>query len=494
MQANDTVYVPVYSLGQPSRRTGIGMFSMKATMIAGVGLLFFLLLRMAGAGWLSVAVIVVTALAAGLVTISFGGRSLAQQIQLFGQDRVQKWRKENIYLSGPSSHVPGGRAPLPGVLARTEMLEGVDGNGRPFGIIFERQLHHATVVINTQLSGQTAVTQDERNQQTAEWDRWLRGLSLSGDVQSMAFVVATRPGTGDLVAQEVATLVREDAPEVARQIMVEAGDTLSQGVPETDAHIALTFKVRWDGSDNYEFIEQIGTRLPALYESLVWPGIQAEPMDAAAIVATAHQFYNPDAEADFEELAVAGAEHGLQWHECGPLWHEKQRDRYHHNGKTSVTWEMAQAPRSTFEDTILASLVRPHGRISRKRVCLVYRPYEAGSGTRRVEAEHRDALSAANSSKRVRSAAADIRLEHTEAARRAQGKGAQLGRYSLFVTATCDNDEEIKSMRHDMEQAGAQASVTLRVMRGQQDAGFAFTCGLGQVPWGKESTVSMSGI
>lgn len=494
MQADDAVHVPVYSLGQPSRRTGIGMFSMKATMLAGGGLLFFLLLRMAGAGKLSIAVLVVTLLAAALVTISFGGRSLAQQIQLFVQDRVQKYRKENIYIAGPSSHVPGGRAPLPGVLARTELLEAQDGNGRAFGVIFERQVHRATVLMRTQLSGQTAVTQAERNQQTAEWDRWLRGLSLAGDVEAMAFVVATRPGTGDLVAQEVATLMREDSPEVSRQIMLEAGETLSQGVPETDAHIAITFKVRWDGSDTYEFLDQIGTRLPTLYETLVWSGIQAEPMDAAAIVAAAHQFYNPDAESDFEELTVAGIEHGMQWHECGPLWHEKQRDRYHHNGKTSVTWEMAEAPRSTFEDTILASLARPHGRIARKRVCLVYRPYEAGSGTRRVEAEHRDALAAANSSKKVRSASADIRLEHTEAARRAQGKGAQLGRYSLFVTATSDNDDEIKSMRHDVEQAGAQASVRLRVMTGQQDAGFAFTCGLGQVPWGKESTVTMSGV
>lgn len=262
MRKNDTNHVPVYSLGQPSKRTGIGMFSMKATVTAGTGLMFFLLLNMAGARRLGIVVLVVALAAAALVTVSVGGRSLAQQIQLLVQDAVQKWRKENVYLAGPSSHVPGGRAPLPGVLARTELLDGYDGHGRPFGIIFERQLHRATVLIRTQLSGQTAVTQAERNQQTAEWDRWLRGLSLSGDVDSMAFVAASRPGTGDLVAQEVATLVHEDTPEVARQIMWEAGETLSQGVPETDAHMAITFKVRWDGSDNYEFISQIGTRLP----------------------------------------------------------------------------------------------------------------------------------------------------------------------------------------------------------------------------------------
>ncbi|MDU5018767.1 MAG: SCO6880 family protein, partial [Corynebacterium sp.] len=161
-------------------------------------------------------------------------------------------------------------------------------------------------------------------------------------------------------------------------------------------------------------------------------------------------------------------------------------------GVSSVTWEMASAPRSTFEDTLLGNLIAPHARIDRKRVALVYRPYEAGTGASRVEAEHRDAMVAANSSKKIRSAAAEMRLEHTEAARRAQARGAQLGRYSLFVTATTEDEELLGRIRHDVKQLGAQANLRLREMSRQQDAGFITSCGLGQIPWTKESTSALA--
>ena len=99
---------------------------------------------------------------------------------------------------------------------------------------------------------------------------------------------------------------------------------------------------------------------------------------------------------------------------------------------------------------------------------------------------------AANSSKKIRSASAEMRLEHTEAARRAQARGAQLGRYSLFVTATTEDEELLGRIRHDVKQLGAQANLRLREMSRQQDAGFITSCGLGQIPWTKESTSALA--
>ncbi len=99
---------------------------------------------------------------------------------------------------------------------------------------------------------------------------------------------------------------------------------------------------------------------------------------------------------------------------------------------------------------------------------------------------------AANSSKKITSATAEIRLEHTEAARRAQARGAQLGRFSLFVTATVGQDEDLLRVVHDVEQLGAGSSIRLRPMRYQQDVGFQITCGVGQVPWRKQSTSSVA--
>lgn len=485
--------IPVFSLGQPSRRTGLGGLSMKTTLVIGIGFLIFLVFQMVGATKAGLFIVVpITLIVAALVTINIGGRTIGQMVQIVAQDIRQHSRGEDTYLSGPSSRVPGGSYRLPGVFARTELLIGVDAVGREFGVIFDRPRREATVVFSAQLSGETTITQDERNAQTSDWGRWLASLSLSGDVVSTAVTVATRPGTGDLVAQEVAATTKEDAPWIAKQIQNEAAQYLSQGVPDIAAHVSVTFHVTVSDAQDTSFMDLLATRLPTLYETLVWAGIQAEPMNGAQVCARAHMFYNPAAEGDFEELSVNGIDHGLDWTDIGPAWAKKERSAYHHEGATSVTWEMAQAPRSTFEDTLLTGLMAPHSRVERKRVTLIYRPYEAGSGAGRVESEHRDAMVAANSSKSIRSAAAEMRLEHTEAARRAQARGAQLGRYSLFVTATAAPDDDLARVRHDVEQMGAQANVRLRVMRRQQDAAFAVSCGLGQLPWSKPSTSALA--
>lgn len=490
---SDELSVPVYALGQPSRRTGLGGLSLKTTIVGGSGFFIFLLCQMMGAQSIGYFVILpITIIVSLLVSLNFAGRSLAQACQMVFQDMRRRHKGEHIYVAGPSSRVPGGRYRLPGSLARTELLGALDGQHNEFGVIFDRPRREATVLFDCQLSGQTAMTQDERNDMTANWGRWLAGLSLSGDVVSAVTVINNRPGTGDLVAKEVQATVKDDAPWIARQIQHEAAQELSRGTPEVEAHIALTFKVNVSNAEDTSFLDLIGTRLPTLYEDLAWAGIQATPMDEAMVCARAHKFFNPAAEPDFEELTVNGVDHGLEWEDVGPAWHQTDRATYHHESCASMTWEMSAAPRSTFEDSLLSGLVSSHPRIQRKRVALCYRPYEAGQGASRVEAEHRDAMVAANSSKKIRSASAEMRLEHTEAARRAQARGAQLGRYSLFVTATVAKGESIERVRHDVQQLGAQANLRLRTMTSQQDAGFIASCGLGQIPWSKESTSNLA--
>ena len=482
-----------YSLGQPPQRTGLGGFSMKATLIVATGFFTFLVLQLMGLAKLGFTVVLpATAVAAVLVSVRWATRTVAEMGQIVWQDRARRRLREDEYLSGPSSRVPGGRRRLPGLLARTESMSGTDSDGQPFVAIIDRPRREATVLLDCQLTGQTAMTQEERNGQTAEWSRWLAMLSLSGDVESAVIVVGTRPGTGQLVSKEVSSIVVPEAPPVAHTIMGEMAETLSIGVPEIQAHVAITVKFDGEVMADGSFMGQLATRLPGWYSSLSWAGILAEPMDEDRAVARIHGFYNPAAEVDFEELSIDGEPHFLAWDDAGPSSALTGRDAYFHDGVTSVTWEMREAPRSTFEDMLLRTLIAPHPRIARKRVALVYRPYEAGAGASRVEDEHRDAMVAANSSKKVTSAKAEMRLEHTEAARRAQARGAQLGRYSLFVTATVDDAGQLQRVRHDIEQLGAGASIRLAPMTRQQDTGFQITCGAGQVPWGKESTSSMA--
>lgn len=483
------VEVPQYSLGQPPRRTGLGGLSMLTTSVIAAGFMIFLLAQLAGLGLqVGLVVLLVTALIAAVVTLEWGNRSLAKMGRMAFQHTTRRRSGEDVYLSGELSKVPGGFHRLPGALARTYLVDGIDSDHQPFAAIVDAPARTVTVLFDCQMTGQTPMTQEERNMKTAEWARWLAMLSLSGDVEHVATVIAVRPGTGQLVAQEVSSIVGEDIPPIAARVMQEAGETLSIGVPEIVSHIAVTFHVDGEALKDNAFLDTMATRLPGLYRQLGWAGIIASPMDADDTIARVHQFYNPPTEPDFEELSVMGISHDMDWEDAGPGYARVGTQAYEHEGCTSVTWEMRDAPRATFEDGLLTGLLAPHERIERKRVALVYRPFEAGKGVSRVEGEHRDAMVAANSSKSIRSANAELRLEHTEAARRAQARGAQLGKYSLFVTATVTDENDLDRVEHDVVQLGSGASVRLHKMARQQDTGFVTTCGVGQVPWQNETT------
>lgn len=494
MSSNEQRVVPTYSLGQPSQRTGLGGLSMKTTAVLGAGFILMLMLMLGGQMVLAFMVVLpITAALAVLVTLRINGRSLAQNLQILWDARRRRINGEDYYLSGPSSRIPGGRGRWPGILARTEAHTVYDATGREFVTIVDRPSRKATVVVDCQLSGQTAMTQEDRNRMTASWDHWLRQLSLTGDIDNIESVVATRPSSGELLAKEVASTMHDDAPLVARIIQQEAVRVLRGGLSEIDAHVAITFKIHSSGAEDLSFLDAISTRLPGLYESLTWCGIQAAPMTENDLVARVHGMVNPAAEADFEELMVEGTPHGLAWEDSGPAVAWVDKDVWHHDGVASVTWEMEDAPRSTFQDTLLAPLLMPHERIPRKRVAIVYRPFDSGSGSSRVEAEHQDALVGVNSSKKITSARAEMRLEHTDAARRAQADGAQLGKTSLFVTATTDDPGDLRRLREDIRQQAAQCNLRLRPMKRQPDTGFMVSAGLGQTPWAKTSTSPLIG-
>jgi hypothetical protein len=162
--------VPTYSLGQPSRRTGLGGLSMKTTAVIGAGFMLFLLMILGGQGLLAFTVVLpVTAIVGLLITLTWQGRSVAQVIQLKWQSLQRRRHGEDFYLAGPSSKIPGGRWRMPGLLARTEVVESTDANGQTYAVIIDRPRRRATVCFDTQLSGQTAMTQTERDQLTASW-------------------------------------------------------------------------------------------------------------------------------------------------------------------------------------------------------------------------------------------------------------------------------------------------------------------------------------
>lgn len=146
---------------------------------------------------------------------------------------------------------------------------------------------------------------------------------------------------------------------------------------------------------------------------------------------------------------------------------------------------MREGPKATFEQNHLAPLLRPHDRVLRKKVALVFRPYAPGEAQNLVDAEHKDAMVGVNNGKGIKSADAQLRLEATEAARQALARGAQYGRRSLYVSATAMPDEDRRAITADIKAMAAQCSIKLTPMDRMTDAAFVFSCGLGALPFGK---------
>ena len=94
---SDQVDVPVYALGQPSRRTGIGGFSMKTTIVLGTGFIGFLVCQLGGLQKIGFLVVLpVTAIIALLVSVNIGGRSVAQVFEMTFQDWRRRARGDNV--------------------------------------------------------------------------------------------------------------------------------------------------------------------------------------------------------------------------------------------------------------------------------------------------------------------------------------------------------------------------------------------------------------
>lgn len=482
--------IRTYTIGRPPQTTGLGGLSMKVTVLIGITFMISMIFIWTNQWKMAFITAAAGAVLIGLVNLRVAGRSVASHIQLAWQRFRRNSKGENLYVSGQDSRIPGGRFSLPGVLARQELIASTDSTGHPYALIVDRASNHVTVLLDLQLTGAVDRTGEERDQNTADWARFEAGLSLSGDVVSCVTVIANRPATGQLAKQEVRQQVKDDAPALARQIMGEAANMLSVGGGELEAHMALTFKIDGAGKDD-EFIRQVDYRIPNIYPQLTWAGIRAEPMDYEAVVARAHTFFNPASETLFEQLRVEGRKHHLDWENAGPTWALADHKLYAHENCRSVSWEMTEAPASTFEDTVLTSLARHNIHVPRSRLTMIYEPVPASKGMRMVEREHKDALVGMNSSKSITKIGATVRAEETESARRAVARGAQMGLRSLLFTATMAPEEDINRVTSAVEQAGSQASIRLHQMTGMHDAGFEISAGLGVTPEMRATTAGL---
>jgi hypothetical protein len=113
----------------------------------------------------------------------------------------------------------------------------------------------------------------------------------------------------------------------------------------------------------------------------------------------------------------------------------------------------------------------------------LYRPLDAASAARTVEADRRGAHFMAASTTGLVNARASTAVRAAEQAAAEEAAGAGLTEFGLAVTATAVSADELRAADTEIANLAASARLRLRVAKGQQATAFAVTLPAGVLPW-----------
>ena len=464
---------------------GIAGLGMLGTGIMMGGLVVTLIATMAGGlpgAVISMTLVGITLLM--LMTKDKHGQSSLQRLSTrIGWQRA-KMAKHNIYRSGPLGRTAWGKFQLPGLSAASQLSEYQDSYGRPFALLFYPSTRHFTVVINAEPDGASLVDEDQVDNWVAHWGQWLASLGHEPGIVAASVTVESAPDTGIRLRREVTHNMQDGTPAIARAMLAEVIQTYPEGSALVSARVALTFK----GTDRQgkrrkedDMGRELASRLPALTQSLNSTGAgAARPVTAQELCETVRIAYDPAAAVLIDEARSQGMSPELQWTDVGPAGAQSFWDKYRHDSAWSVTWQMSQAPRGEVFSSVLSQLVAPHPDIDRKRVTLLYRPLDAATSARMVEADKRNASFRATASARP-SARSMAEARAADRTAMEEARGAGLVNFGMVVTGTVMSAEQLPDMIAAIDNLGATARVLLRPAYGSQDSAFVSALPLGIV-------------
>jgi hypothetical protein len=461
--------------GMGTLGTAIMMFGLVITMIATLA---------SGITGALVSLVIVGTVLLLLMTKDKHGHSALQRLSTrIGWQRA-KMARHNVYRSGPLGRTPWGKFQLPGLAAASQLSEYQDSYGRPFALLFYPSTRHFTVMINAEPDGASLVDEDQVDVWVAHWGQWLASLGHEPGIVAASVTVETAPDTGIRLRREVSQNMQDGTPAIARAMLAEVIQTYPEGSALVSARVALTFK----GTDRNgtrrkedDMGRELASRLPALTQSLNSTGAgAARPVTAQELCETIRIAYDPAAAVLIDEARSQGIAPELQWTDVGPAAAQAFWDKYRHDSAWSITWQMTQAPRGEVFSSVLSQLVGPHPDIDRKRVTLLYRPLDAATAARMVEADKRNASFRATASARP-SARSIAEARAADRTAQEEARGAGLVNFGMVVTGTVMSAEQLPDMVAAIDNLGATARVLLRPAYGSQDSAFVAGLPLGIV-------------
>lgn len=469
---------PTYGNWRRPRSPGLGRLGLGGTIALFSGLILVII---------GMAINFVIGLVFGLVVAVFmaplwvrdrwgrnGYEAMAEQVGWVRQRRS----KRHLYVAGPLSRTPVTKCALPGLAARLEASEAHDAHGRPFVVLHHPRPGHVSTVMECSPSGDALVDPDDIDQWVAGWGAWLAGLAHEAGVVGAQVSVETAPDTGVRLRQSVESRLSPNAPELASATMREVIATYPGGSPSTTCRVAITWtRARANARRRTvdDMAVEIGSRLPELCTGLAIAGAgAARPMSLGELSAAIRVAYDPEVATVVDEAGGAGL---VDWDDAGPVSAEERRGAYLHDGATSVSWVMGEAPRGAVRSSILRRLLAPHREIARKRVTLLYRPHSPGDAAQIVDNDVVDAMFQATQRKVTRARDSLVVRAAAKAAEE-EALGAGLVRFGMIVTATMPglDADAVNRCVSVVEHLGLASRVRLR--RAWRSQATTFTAGL----------------
>ncbi|MCP3766790.1 MULTISPECIES: SCO6880 family protein [Streptomyces] len=483
--STDAMTRPTYGNWRRPRRPGLGPLGLLGTVVAFGGLLVALLASLVSLT-LAIAVLVpVSLFLAPLALRTADGRNVYQVLAVRIGWAKRKANGSTTYVSGPLSRRPGGRFQPPGLLARTKMHEGRDAYDRPFGVLHHPGRNLYTLVLACEPDGGSLVDPEQVDIWVASWGDWLARLSHEPGLRGAQVVVETAPDTGTRLAAEVLPRLAPDAPAAARAVMEEVVERYPSASSEMHTYVALTYGPAAGPKRGVEdVITDLSMRLPGLLSGLIAAGGgSAYPLSAERLAEIVRVAYDPAVAPDVLHTRTEQSSTGIPWDDAGPAAAVETVNAYKHDSGVSRTWMLTLAPRGTVRSNVLRGLLEPAPGTRRKRVSLLYRPIDPATSARIVEADRRAAHFMASSRGGLVQARATSEVRAAEQTAAEEASGAGLVEFSLMVTVTVDNEQDLQDAAITVRNLQASSRIVLRPADRMQASAFTCTLPVGLLPW-----------
>ncbi len=470
---------------------GISILTLPGTLIlgAGIAIIVFMVSKVDN-GWVTAGSVTALVLAEFFYGWEYDGKTMARRIAEKREITKRTRNGESDYITGAMSNLANneGGHPLPGILAQTKLLRGVDGYGNAFDAIHFPSKNLFAVSFRCEPDGHGMEDQDLIDMMVAKYGAWIATLSVEEGVIGASVIIDSAPGTGVELGESVRGERDPDAPPAASRIM----DALVTDLPNHSSDITGYVTVVWkqaamasSAGNAADAVVEIAKRLPSHAAALSAGGAgDPVPMTEPDLVEVAQVAYDPETAIAFDLLRARDQAVELDWAAAGPSFLAERRGCLLLPGGAAETVEMRRPPRGVVFDNHLLRMLQPNGAFLRKRVAIFYQAVPADKAQTQAENAVRAEDFVAGQKKGRRTATTRRGIRVAEKLDAEIAEGASLVPFAMLMTGTYDDDpESSRRARNTLLSLMTSSRMKVRRSKGLQAALFHMTLPFGLLPW-----------